>query len=163
MNISIVDLNKDIEELRKVAQNAFSTTPDSDLSDWFSFTEMIKAINENHAICLKAIDDNSHIVGIIYAQQESLINGKEGEEKWVIVLAAVDSQESGKGIGSMLLKKLENLLLQKGVLKIFVYTNQGDEKVINFYKKNEYQDAGWIKDYQYGKGNSAVFLIKYLK
>lgn len=45
---------------------------------------------------------------------------------------------------------------------MFVYTNKDDEQVINFYKKNNYEDAGYIKDYQYGKNNSAAFLLKYL-
>ena len=45
---------------------------------------------------------------------------------------------------------------------MFTYTNKTDEKVINFYRKNGYEDAGWIKDYQYGKDNSAAFLLKSL-
>ena len=161
MDILVADLNKDISDLKSVANGAFSSTPDSDLSDWFSFDQMIKTVFEGNGICLKAVK-NGVIVGIIYAQQESLINGKEGSEKWVIIIAAVDPKETGQGIGSMLLKELENLTSKKSVSKMFVYTNKGDEKVINFYKKNGYQDAGWIQDYQYGKGNSAVFLIKYL-
>ncbi len=45
---------------------------------------------------------------------------------------------------------------------MFTFTNKEDERVINFYRKNGYEDAGWVKDYQYGKNNSAVFLLKYL-
>ena len=45
---------------------------------------------------------------------------------------------------------------------MFVFTNKEDKKVINFYKKNGYKDAGWVKDYQYGKNNSAIFLLKYI-
>jgi len=162
MNIAIADPTKDIEELTIVAQKAFLVTPDSDLSNWFSFHEMVNTINENHGLCLKAISDNGSIVGMTYAQQESLINGKEGKEKWVIVIVAVDPNNSGQGIGSLLLKELEKIVSQRGVTKMFVYTNKGDDKVINFYKKNNYEDAGWIRDYQYGKGNSAVFLLKHL-
>ncbi len=45
---------------------------------------------------------------------------------------------------------------------MFIFTNKDDDQVVNFYKKCGYKDAGWIKDYQYGKGNSAVFLLKHL-
>lgn len=161
MNITVVDLEKDINELISVANKAFLTTPDADLSNWFSFEEMKKMINQNTGLCLKAVDDNK-ILGMIYAQQESLINGKEGKEKWVIVITAVNPKNSEQGIGSNLLKELENVLNNRGIKKLFVYTNKDDTQVINFYKQNDYEDAGWIKDYQYGQGNSAVFLLKYL-
>ncbi len=163
MDIIIADIEKDIKDLINVATKAFCATPDSDLSDWFSFSEMEKMINQNTGLCLKAVGDENQIIGMIYAQQESLINGKEGQEKWVIVITAVDPSETGKGIGSKLLEELENSLRQRKIKKIFVYTNKGDEKVVNFYKQNDYEDAGWIKDYQYGQGNSAVFLLKYLQ
>jgi ribosomal protein S18 acetylase RimI-like enzyme len=161
MNVAVADINKDLDGLRTIASKAFSNTPDSDLSDWFDFNEMIKAIDEDRVLCIKAEEDGS-IVGMTYAQQESIVNGKEGREKWVIVIAGVDPDHSGKGIGSSLLKELENQLTKRGILKLFVYTNKDDQGVINFYKKNGYQDAGWIKDYQYGRGNSALFLLKYL-
>jgi len=162
MKIIIANPIKDIKDLTNIAQKAFLNTSDSDLSNWFSFSEMTKAIAENYGLCLKAISDDGSTIGIIYAQQESLINSKEGKEKWVIVLTAVDPKEVGKGIGSLLLKELEKQVFKKGISKLFAYTNKGDSEVINFYKKNGYEDAGWIKDYQYGKDNSAVFFLKYL-
>jgi len=161
MNITIVDLEKDINELISVTNKAFWATPDADLSNWFSFEEMKKMIDQNTGLCLKAVDNNK-ILGMIYAQQESLINGKEGKEKWVIVITAVDPENSGLGIGSNLLKELEKILNDRKIKKLFVYTNKDDTQVINFYKQNDYEDAGWINDYQYGQGNSAVFLLKYL-
>lgn len=163
MKITLVNLEKDIDELMSVANKAFSSTPDSDLTDWFSFEEMIKNINQNVGLCLKAVGDKNKILGMIYGQQESLVNGKEGQEKWVIVITAVDPGKSNKGIGSELLEELENNLRQRKIKKLFVYTNKGDEKVVNFYKQNGYEDAGWVRDYQYGLGNSAVFLLKYLQ
>lgn len=161
MNISIIDLDKDLESVKKVANDAFSVTPDSSLEEWFSFDEMVKTINENRGICLKAEDENG-MHGIIYAQQESPINGQESLEKYVIVLTAVLPQTAGKGVGTELLKSLESEVAKRNVKKLFVFTNKDDTQVINFYHKNGYEDAGWIKDYQYGKGNSAVFLLKWI-
>jgi ribosomal protein S18 acetylase RimI-like enzyme len=155
-------LPQDLPELVNIARKAFSVTPDSALENWFSFGEMEALVQQNRGICLKALSDKGEITGLTFAQQDSPVNGKESEEKWVIILAGVDPETTGQGVGSALLTELESQLKKRRVKKLFVYTNKGDEVVINFYRKNGYEDAGWIRDYQYGKGNSAVFLLKYL-
>lgn len=162
MRIEQIDIALELDDIKGVANQAFSTTPDGSLEDWFSFGEMVKTINENRGLCLKASDDSGQIMGMIHAQQESPINGKESLEKWVIIIAAVIPEFTSKSIGSKLLQKLEEETRKRGVNKMFVFTNKDDDKVINFYRKNGYEDAGWIKDYQYGVGNSAVFLLKYI-
>jgi ribosomal protein S18 acetylase RimI-like enzyme len=162
MNYSTITLPSDLSLVRAVAEASFSATPDSSLDEWFSFVEMEKAIKSERGACIKAIDDAGQVVGMIYAQQENPINGKEGLDKWVIVIAAVNPGQTGGGVGTGLLKAMEDHAKQRGVSKMFVYTNKDDEKVVHFYQKNGYEDAGWIRDYQYGQGNSAVFLLKYL-
>ncbi|OGM24599.1 hypothetical protein A2962_01425 [Candidatus Woesebacteria bacterium RIFCSPLOWO2_01_FULL_39_61] len=163
MRTELFNVNQDIEPIEAIARKAFSATPDSSVEQWFSFTEMVKAIHEEKGACVLALSDDNEILGMTYAQQENPINGNEGIEKWVIVIAAVNPEHAGKGVGSKILGKLEEYAHSKGARKMFVYTNKGDDGVVNFYKKNGYEDAGWIKDYQYGKGNSAVFLLKYLE
>lgn len=155
-------LPRDLLSLKSVAKKAFSSTADSSLEQWFSFDVMQEILKKGLGICIKASDDNGNIIGMTFAQQESPINGHESKEKWVIVIAAVSPENSGQGIGSALLNSLEEEIRKTGATKLFVYTNKDDDKVINFYRKNGYEDAGWIKDYQYGKGNSAVFLLKHL-
>lgn len=108
MKISTIILPDDLEQIKRVSQGAFSNTPDSSLEEWFSFEEMSKAINEGRGICLKAVNESGDITGVIYAQQENPINGKEGKEKWVIILTAVSPTESGKGIGTQLLRGIED-------------------------------------------------------
>jgi len=163
MKTQLINIHDDLDEIKKIVEGAFSSTPDSSIGKWFSFKEMTHQITSHRGVCIKAVSDDEKILGIIYAQQENPINGAEGLEKWVIVLTAVDSTITGQGIGSILLKEIEHQALEKGAIKIFVYTNKNDANVIHFYKKNGYEDAGWIKDYQYGKGNSATFLIKFLQ
>lgn len=157
-----VSLPRDIDTLIDLISSSFSSTSDSSIEEWFSFSEMEKMIFQEKGVCIKAVDNKNQIVGIIYAQQESLINGKEGREKWVINMMAVLPDLTGKGIGSGLIKTIEEHARKRQVKKMFVFTNKEDNKVINFYKKNNYEDAGWIKDYQYEENNSAVFLLKYL-
>lgn len=156
------ELPDDLDGIKKTAESSFSSTPDSSLNEWFSFSVMKEKVEQAQGICIKAVDDNDNMIGIIYAQQENPINGVEGTEKWVIIIAAVISEFTGKGIGTELLHAIEQQVHNSDGKKMFVFTNKDDEKVINFYKKNGYEYAGWIKDYQYGKDNSAVFLLKYL-
>lgn len=160
MNISSIDINKDVSLVERVVREAFSSTPDSDLSDWFSFPEMVEGIKKDRGICLKAVDEMGSIAGIIHAQQENPINGREGIEKWVITNTAVIPSASGKGVGSKLLEAIESEVKKRGAKKIFVHTNVGDERVIRFYQKNGYQEAGSIQNYYYA--GSATFLLKSL-
>lgn len=162
IKFEIIAIPSDLDLIKKVAQSAFSSTPDSSLDEWFSFDQMQKYIEEGRGACIKAVSDSGSVVGMIYAQQENPINGKEGLDKWVICMVAVEEGAKGSGVGSGLLQAMEEYVRKQDASKIFVYTNQGDETVIHFYHKNGYQNAGWIKDYQYGQNNSAVFLLKYL-
>ena len=91
-----------------------------------------------------------------------LCTAREGLEKWVIVLAAVDPAWAAQGVGTRLLDELEFLVAARGGRKLFVYTNAGDDRVIRFYQRCGYSDAGWVRDYQHGTANSAVFLLKHL-
>lgn len=162
MKFGPIQIPNDIKAVESVAKDAFSETSDASLVEWLSFEEMESLINKGRGICLKAVDDTGKILGVTYAEQERPSNGNEGVEKWVIILAAVLRVEFGKKIGSQLLLEMEKVVRNKGGVKMFVFTNEGDGRVINFYKKNGYKDAGRIEDYQYGKGNSAIFLLKYL-
>ena len=162
MKTELFDATEGTKDLEGIAERAFGATPDSAISEWFSFAEMKKAIESGRGACIKAISDDGQLLGFIYAQQENPINGKEGLDKWVIVITAVEPEASGKGIGALLLKAIEQEAAARNASKMFVYTNMGDDRVVNFYRKNGYADAGWIRDYQYGQDNSAVFLLKYL-
>ena len=151
----------DTTELRQIAESAF-VGDDSNIDKWFSFDEMIKNIGSGRGACIMALSENGAVLGFIYAEQESPINGIEGREKWVIVITAIEPNLSGKGIGTALLNAIETQAKLNNVLKLFVYTNKDDIKVINFYIKNGYSEAGQITDYQYGRSNTPIFLLKYL-
>ncbi len=161
IKLSRFSTNQNIAPLKALAEKAFGSTGDANLDEWFSFDEMKRAIKSGSGVCVVATQ-NQKIVGLAFAQQESPVNAKEGKEKWVIILTAVDPLCAGSGIGTQLLVELEKQALAKGAQKIFVFTNKDDGQVVNFYHKNGYADAGWVKDYQYGIDNSAVFLLKYL-
>lgn len=148
--------------LENIANKAFSGSGDSDISEWFSFEEMLSSIKMGRGVCLKCVNEGGDVVGFIYAQQENPINGREGVEKWAIIITAVDPLESRNGIGTALLDGIEGIARARNVRKMFVSTNKNDDGVMSFYHKNGYSDAGYVRDYQHGEGNSALFLLKYL-
>lgn len=162
VQVKILEPGQNADELQAIAEKAFGGNTDAELSEWFSFAEMTRMVQEGAGICVGATSDKDELIGWMYAQQESPINGPEGAEKWVIIMAAIDPQSSGSGVGSKLLKELEHGAHDRGARKMFVFTNDGDDRVINFYHKCGYKNAGRIDDYQYGENNSAVFLLKYL-
>jgi ribosomal protein S18 acetylase RimI-like enzyme len=162
VDISQVDGSALSSRFEELATRSFSNAADSTLDDWFSFPEMREQITAERGLCLAAYV-SGQLVGFVYAQQESPINAREGLEKWVIVLAAVDPAWAAQGVGTSLLSELESLVAIRGGCKLFVYTNAEDDRVIRFYQRCGYSDAGWVRDYQYGTANSAVFLLKHLR
>ncbi|CAN5184678.1 hypothetical protein BH09PAT2_BH09PAT2_05400 [soil metagenome] len=160
ISIIPIDIEKDIQTLENLITLTFSSTPDANTTEWFSMDEMVSSIRLGKGHCLKAINNLGEIIGMIHAQIENPINGREGKEKWVITNISISPQETGKGIGGKLLEAIEIIGKEKGAIKMYVHTNIDDEKVIHFYKKNNYEFAGTIKDYYYE--GSAIFLIKYL-
>lgn len=158
MQIIPIDLDKDLVQVEKVTKLAFSSTPDSNLDDWFSMDELRKSIIEGRGICLKAVDSSGEMIGTVHAMQENPINGQEGIEKWVIANLAVIPTSTSKGVGGQLLQAIEKAASNEQVKKMFVHTNLDDERVIHFYEKRGYEKAGKIKDYYYA--GSAIFLLK---
>lgn len=160
MEIVPIDLKKDLQDVVEVVTRGFSDTPDSKLSDWFSFEEMAASIEKGNGVCLKYVEDGQ-IIGMVHAQEESPIHGREGREKWVITCIAVTPENKGKGVGSKLLLVIEAEARKHGAIKLFVHTNKNDERVIRFYLKNGYRTAGTINNYYYD--GSAIFFLKSLK
>ena len=162
MTFHTITLPKDLISIEETIQNAFKNTSDAEISNWLSFSYMETMINQNRGMGIKGMDENNQVTGVIYAQQENPVNGKEGEEKWSIIVLAVLPEYVGRGIGSLLIKELENKLRHHNVKKLFTFTNEYDKDTIKFYEKNGYSVAGVIREYQYGDGNNACFLMKYL-
>lgn len=159
MNILKIELDTDLQEIKDVVSKGFSDTPDSNLSEWFSFPVMVSSIKTGSGVCLKLIQ-NGKIIGMVHAMEENSINGREGREKWVITCIAVLPQNKSKGFGSKLLSAIEDEAKKHGAIKLFIHTNKDDQKVINFYQKNGYKTVGTIDEYYYA--GSAVFLLKSL-
>jgi len=160
MKILKIDVDEDIKLIEAVTNSAFSSTPDSNIEDWFAMDELRQSILDDRGVCLKALGEDGGIVGTIHAMQENLINGREAREKWIITNLAIIPEMTGLGVGGELLTAIEKEVRDRQVKKLFVHTNLDDEKVIHFYEKYGYTRVGEIKDYYYA--GSAIFLLKYL-
>ena len=117
MQVVQIEIPQDLPLVIEVAEKAFSSTPDSSLDQWFSFEEMQTLIKRDNGLCLKAVSETGEIVGIIFAAQESLITGKESEEKWMINLTGVIPEKTGQGIGAELLSEIEKQARQRKIKK----------------------------------------------
>lgn len=76
---------------------------------------------------------NDRVVGVVMGYLEYWYEGYHYNLKEIFV----DTEIQGKGIGSKLLKALEEQLLTQEVTSIELFTIK-DEKTIKFYDKNEF-------------------------
>lgn len=78
---------------------------------------------------------------LVYFEQTQLkgfVTYKIKEEAASVGLIAVHPEYQGQGIGSKLLKYLENLSLEKGVTQITIPTQLSNIQACNFYEKQGY-------------------------
>lgn len=85
---------------------------------------------------------------------------KHCEAYWL----AVKKSSQGKGIGTKLMKFIENYAKNQDFRKICLYTNKNMKKTRRFYEKLGYTKINEFKGYYgYNKNNTAVLYIKDLK
>jgi ribosomal protein S18 acetylase RimI-like enzyme len=93
-------------------------------------------ILKNPDICIAATENNK-IIGTILA-------GYDGHTT-TLYRVAVHKEFQGKGIGSQMLKEMENRLKEKNIKKVFLKVHCSNTKVIDFYKNNEYKEMDYAK------------------
>jgi ribosomal protein S18 acetylase RimI-like enzyme len=159
MKINIISVQTDdrLDDFVKVIQQAFSSTSDADLSEWYSFYEVRQSLENRKGIILKAVNNKDLVVGVVHVQPENTIFGQEGKNKWQITNIAVLPKYQRQGIGGDLLKAVEKIVQQKQANKILIHTNPDDRRAVNFYLKYDYKPAGIIEDYYY-RGPAQFFL-----
>ena len=100
---------------------------------------------------------NCKVAGFILLELRGW-NQAIGEIWWI----AVQLNLWRKGIGTELLKKTEQYAKERGVTKMLVETNVGNNISIPFYVKNGYQLEGTLSNH-YEKGEDVLVLGKFLK
>ncbi len=73
---------------------------------------------------------------------------------------AVKKKYQGQGIGTVLVKFIEDYAKKKGFRAIYVYTGKTMKKTIEFYLKNKYKKINEFPEYYgYSKGNTTAVLF----
>lgn len=79
----------------------------------------------------------------------TIIGGFDGRRGFVYHLAVAD-QYRGQGVGSQLLKEVEERLVKKGCLRCFLFVTSDNGEAMRFYEKNGWmpmdQDRPYAKD-----------------
>lgn len=114
--------------------------------------------NQNDYLFLLAVDDNDQPIGYACYGPTPLTEGTY-DLYWI----AVSSELSGKGIGTALLRAIEDDLRSRNGRMLIIETSSGEayEKTRQFYLKNGYPLVETIKDF-YRPGEDRVTFIKRL-
>ncbi len=132
----------------------------------------LEAIFEPPAKLLEQLDDGltqfnlakvggweCHHIAVAARKDGTLIGGISGTAQWdwlEIELLWVETSEQHQGIGSRLLRAVEQAAVAKGFLNSHVRT--GGWQALGFYEKHGYEIFGQLEDYP--KGHTTYFLKK---
>jgi GNAT superfamily N-acetyltransferase len=136
--------------------------PSFDADDRAVALELVDAAindaSQSDYLFLLAVDDIDQPIGYACYGPTPLTDGTY-DLYWI----AVSSELSGKGIGTALLRAVEDDLRRRNGRLLIIETSSGDayEKTRKFYLKNDYPLAETIKDF-YRPGEDRVTFIKRL-
>jgi predicted N-acetyltransferase YhbS len=148
---TIVPLTKDrLEEAVNVVLNAHLDTKDE-------IEHHLQVLNA-HFIAL----DNDQVIGVIGWYQDNVNYANEamgdkfpGENAYWVGFFAVNEKYRGQGVGYSLIKKLEDVLITKGINELWVSSVP---------ETSDYYERQGFEHFMDGKinGNSKVFMVKHL-
>ena len=84
------------------------------------------------------------------------------EEGVHIINIAVKKSERGKGIGTMMLKKAEEVAREKNIPLLVLEVRENNIPAINLYKKFGFYTLRVLKNY-YNNGENALLMVKEIK
>jgi ribosomal protein S18 acetylase RimI-like enzyme len=96
------------------------------------YNDMLRFKKDNSAILIGAFDNDEKIIGFIWAYTREIL----GERRVHIGHIVVNSEVRSGGIGSKLLKCLEDYSIRENIKKIDLMTTFENEKTMKFYKAN---------------------------
>lgn len=124
MNVRNAKL-KDIDAIFKIQENANGV--DKEDREWLSAFLKIKS---SRKFVLVAENDKTEIVGFLIAYKY--------RDKAYINTIAVSEKHRDKGIGSLLLKNIEDELLRRGVWLVTLSVKSDNKKALDFYLRRGY-------------------------
>ena len=96
---------------------------------------------------------------LIYFENPPTPAEMELEGEWLVVdWLDVHPDFQRKGLGTLLLKKAEEIAKNRNVSSIYTVTSIDDEKMLGFSEKNHFKKGKRIKDF-WGAGTGDAFLL----
>jgi ribosomal-protein-alanine N-acetyltransferase len=121
----------------------------------FSRCQIASLLGDYNSIGLVAVD-NSRIVGFIIGAICVRRNALDGH----VLTIDVSPEHQRKGVGSMLLKAIERIFIERKVKTCHLEVREDNIKALRLYEKTWYKIIGKLKNY-YGK-NDGIYLCKSL-
>ncbi len=99
-------------------------------------------------------DHENGAVGVAYCAPEQMTEGT-----WNLYLIAVHPEQQGKGRGSALLKRVEDMLVERGERVLLVETSglEAFEQTRSFYRNAGYRQEARIRDFYRAGEDKIVF------
>jgi ribosomal-protein-alanine N-acetyltransferase len=122
----------------------------SDFEDGWNKNQLSSSFDSGLFLCVGAFD-NEKLVGVICAS--SSIDTADIES------VVVKKEFRRKGIASLLINELINLLEKENITKILLEVRESNLKAISLYKKHNFKEISVRKKY-YANGENALIFIK---
>lgn len=163
----ILDKNIDLNVLEDLFTKCFNQLKDNDgddfddsqnqeFRDWFG----IDYLNDYLKFCEVIVaKEGPVVVGGAIVGMQSPLSWPDGKKYELFILGVLPEYRS-KGVGAMIMKKVEEVSKVNGSESVILNTHELAVSTQMFYKKLGYKDIGTLYEY-YGNGN-AVFLMKKL-
>lgn len=125
-----------IEEIKVFFKNVFMSKPWND--DWSNENQLhqyiIDLIGNRNSLTLVLIENNK-LVGLAMG---NIMHWHSGTEYYIYEFC-IKTEEQGRGLGTLLLKNIEEYVVQKGINHIFLQTERS-VPAYEFYKKNGFYE-----------------------
>jgi ribosomal-protein-alanine N-acetyltransferase len=147
----------DFESLHRIDQACFPR------GVAYSLWELRHYIESNRSMTLVAEDEAGHIAGFIIAQMRRVRNrgGTPARPACCGHIITIDllPEYRRSGIGTQLLRTVEEALLQQGADTIFLETATDNAPALAFYRAHGYTVLDTMKGY-YANGSAAYLMAK---
>ncbi|MDL4842220.1 GNAT family N-acetyltransferase [Aquibacillus rhizosphaerae] len=132
--------NECIDDCTKMYMDVFSKKPWNEFWDYASANERLFTVFENpNFVGIGVFDENQDLIGFVVGFTEKWLE----LTNFYISEMCVSTDMQGKGVGSLLLSKLEDVCKKKDINRIELLTSRGGHAE-SFYKKNGYYTSGKV-------------------
>ncbi len=108
--------------------------------------ELLGALEQNDYEFCVAEEDNSEIVGVAGLRPTAKFLRVHAETDNPVELYVIASKYAGSGIGSFLIKNIQEKAREQGYTELICYSPETHEDSWKFYERNKFKKDGIVKD-----------------